>query len=425
MLSLQNKTKYIGSSYLRILQPPIGSAYRYFVEDFQQLLKNIPKSKPAIICGDLNFPETNWKKSSSSSEEENSILEIFEEAMFRKAIDFPTCSQNTLDVAFYRNCFVSSEKDLSFPTLYDCTNHMAVHTTLECPVTQSKPAPQNFRSFGNADYAGINNYPAVNPFQPICHTNINKMCKELYQYLDQMIEVYVPRRTQPRQCLAPWITSHTSNLLKQLKTENALLKRKPISYRKQQVHKLENLVTDFSEQDRKEYQEKLLSTRNTDATLKHLKFLNKSPSLPKIMISCNISSTNLNEQVDMLNEFIQSVFTPKQKFSITDIKSENPILTNFLISKRTVQKIVDQIDVTKSRGPNGLPPVFFQKTSAEISKILNKLFKNIKKIRKIPDSWKTAAVTPIHKKGHRRIVGNYRPVSLLNIESKLFKNTSI
>ena len=155
------------------------------------------------------------------------------------------------------------------------------------------------------------------------------MCKELYQYLDQMTEVYVPRRTRHRQCLAPWITSHTSNLLEQLKTEKAWLERKPTSYRKQQVHKLENLVTDFSEQYRTECQEKLLSTRNTDGIFKHLKCLNKSPNLPKIMISCNISSTNLNEQVDMLNEFLQSVFTPKQKFSITKIKSDNPILTNF------------------------------------------------------------------------------------------------
>ena len=64
------------------------------------------------------------------------------------------------------------------------------------------------------------------------------------------------------------------------------------------------------------------------------------------MISCNVSSTNLNEQVGMLNEFFQSIFSPKQKFNITNIESENPILTNFNISNRKIQKVVDQIDVT-------------------------------------------------------------------------------
>ena len=91
-----------------------------------------------------------------------------------------------------------SERDISFPILYDCTNHEAVHTTLECFVSESKPTLQNFRSFGNMGYDVINNYFAVNPFQPICHTNTNKICKELYPYLDQMIEVYVPRRTWHR-----------------------------------------------------------------------------------------------------------------------------------------------------------------------------------------------------------------------------------
>ena len=175
--------------------------------------------------------------------------------------------------------------------LHYCKNHEAVHTTLESSVTESKPALQIFRSFGNADYEGINSYFAVTPLQPICHSNINKICEELYQYLDEMIRINVPRRTRHKQCLAPWISSHTSNLLKHLKTKKVLLERKSTSYRKQQVQKLGNLVTNSSEQDRREYKEKLLSTRTIDAIFKHLNCLNKSPSLLKIMISFNISST--------------------------------------------------------------------------------------------------------------------------------------
>ena len=42
-------------------------------------------------------------------------------------------------------------------------------------------------------------------------------------------------------------------------------------------------------------------------------------------------------------------------------------------------------------------------------------------LQEIPDSWKIAAITPIFKKGDRRKVENYRPFSLLNIDSKILE----
>ena len=91
------------------------------------------------------------------------------------------------------------------------------------------------------------------------------------------------------------------------------------------------------------------------------------------------------------------------------------------ISKRTIEKKLDQIDVTKSREPNGLLRGFFRKTSGKISKIQKKLSRSIKRLGKIPEIGKTAAVTPIHKKGEVLKIGNYRPVSLLDIGSKIFE----
>ena len=209
--------------------------------------------------------------------------------------------------------------------------------------------------------------------------------------------------------------------MKKLKTQKRLLKRKPTSYRKAAVMKLENLVTESAEADRKDYQESLLSTRNTDVIIKHLKNLNKSPTLPKQIVSGDKVSTIVHEQVDILNEFFHSVFSLKQPFRISDIETKNPTLTNFNISVETIHSFLSELNITKSRSPNELPPAFFKKTSRQISVVLNKLLKVIRKQKRIIDIWKTAAVTPIHKKGDRRYVQNYRPVSLLDIESKILE----
>ena len=127
--------------------PPISSSYQYTIEDFQLLLRNIPKNKPIVICGDLNFPEANWKTLHSPNETEDKVIEMFEEKLFRQIIDFPTCGNNILDTAFYQNCHLSAEIDKSFPSIYNLTHHEAIRLSLENPVTETKPLIQNFRSF--------------------------------------------------------------------------------------------------------------------------------------------------------------------------------------------------------------------------------------------------------------------------------------
>ena len=49
------------------------------------------------------------------------------------------------------------------------------------------------------------------------------------------------------------------------------------------------------------------------------------------------------------------------------------------------------------------------------------MFKAVKRTRKLPKACKIAAVSPSHKKCERKSVKNYRPVSLLNIESRIFE----
>ena len=39
---------------------------------------------------------------------------------------------------------------------------------------------------------------------------------------------------------------------------------------------------------------------------------------------------------------------------------------------------------------------------------------------KLPLEWKKANIVPIHKKGNKQAVKNYRPVSLLPIFNKIF-----
>ena len=52
---------------------------------------------------------------------------------------------------------------------------------------------------------------------------------------------------------------------------------------------------------------------------------------------------------------------------------------------------------------------------------LSILFQNRIDRRAFPDTWKKSTIMPVHKKGDKQIVDNYRPVSLLPILGKIFE----
>ena len=79
-----------------------------------------------------------------------------------------------------------------------------------------------------------------------------------------------------------------------------------------------------------------------------------------------------------------------------------------------IKAILENLEISKIRGPDGIPPVFFKQLAAPLSVTLNSFFKNVKRLRKLPKKWKTGQITPIHKKSDKTVISNHRPITLLN-----------
>ena len=108
------------------------------------------------------------------------------------------------------------------------------------------------------------------------------------------------------------------------------------------------------------YQEKLQGYRKPDVILEPLKNLIKSQSLHNLPIYDSKQSTNTKEQTNMLNKLFLSVVCPKHEFSVHEILTEQPLLTNFDLYKKTINSMVSSLDISRLWGQNGLPPAFFQ-----------------------------------------------------------------
>ena len=65
-----------------------------------------------------------------------------------------------------------------------------------------------------------------------------------------------------------------------------------------------------------------------------------------------------------------------------------------------------------------LNPRILRALEDKLARPLTHIFNNSVETGIIPEDWKSANVTAIHKKGSRQEPGNYRPISLISVVCK-------
>ena len=132
---------------------------------------------------------------------------------------------------------------------------------------------------------------------------------------------------------------------------------------------------------------------------------------------------NDKEKADAFNEFFSNA--SRIDDSNAQLPDLQPVTDASLQSiEVTVQDVLDQLkalDVSKAYGPDGIPPRLFKEGKDMLASPLCRLYNISLQKHKFPAMLKMANVLPIHKKDDKNLCGNYRPVSLLNVNSKIFE----
>ena len=189
------------------------------------------------------------------------------------------------------------------------------------------------------------------------------------------------------------------------------------------MHQTERTVTIALECDRSSYLEKLSHTRDTHKLFKFFK--NFKPDCPMPSKNCHGSKTAVSDvdKVNLLNQYFQSVFSADESFDLNYMESFSNTdllgkLNSFDTSPVEIEHILNSLDVSKTRGPDSLPPCFFRHLSSVISLSLSVL-KIIKRTGSFPSVWKVGAISPMFESGSTFEACNYRPITLLNVVSKV------
>ena len=99
-------------------------------------------------------------------------------------------------------------------------------------------------------------------------------------------------------------------------------------------------------------------------------------------------------------------------------------MDEIIITTGGVKKLLDDLNVYKPNGPDGIPARMLKETSNEITEAMTVFIKAFLTQSDIPDIWRETLIPPLFKRGKKDCnkAENYRPRSLTSISCKALEH---
>ena len=152
----------------------------------------------------------------------------------------------------------------------------------------------------------------------------------------------------------------------------------------------------------------------------YVKSATKSTRIPSTVNYHGRFRNNPADLADIFNDFFEDQFSDESNYDI-DIDFSNDSVNDIDFSMNKIRKILKTINVNKAVGPDGIHGKVLKNCQEGIVYPLSYIFKVSYNMGQIPAEWKLANVVPVHKKGPKTSVENYRPISLISLVMKIFE----
>ena len=393
------------------------------VEKHLRSITRVKKYKKHYFFGDLNLRSVSWPDGSTDNSVVQKFVDLFDELGMQQIIEVPTHEQgNTLDLCFVSNAsFIKNVKVLSKNDVCS-SDHYGIAFELTSRA-KSKVSKRKIFDFKRANWDDLNrdlNYEDWDRYISSCDPN------EGWQYfknvLNSLMEKHIPTITIKDQGRPPWFDSETLNLCK----------KKERLHKKYKASKTPADYTRFSQCRKKlkllieEKMETNLNDDENDPALiskkfwGHLKSTNKSTRIPESVYYNSRHRNNPKDQTVLFNRFFADQFSEASLYDV-DIDWHNDQVNDIDFSLSKVRNLLKEVKPRKAAGPDRIHGMVLKNCAFGLAYPLSKLFQVSYNTGIIPQEWKLANVVPVHKKGTKADVTNYRPISLTCLIMKIFE----
>ena len=419
----------------------IGAVYRSPNSDtinFSHLcdLMNVAFNSPALhvlVTGDFNMPLIDWTYWTVASQGsiDAEFLDLVNDLFVSQHIDFPTRIRegqvpSLLDLVLTNEESFISEI-MSLPPLGK-SDHIIISFEFQCYLKIN--GCRNYKyNYGRGDYQSMTS-ELLNINWPILFNglDIDATWSIFHSTMLQLINKYVPTILISSPGPRPmWMNSATLKAVKQKR--KAWMKYKATRQISDFVTytKYRNLSTIAVRDAKYTFERNLASKVKSDCNLfwKYVRSCTKVQSNVGIMERDDGSPTETDyEAANVLNTFFTSVFTKESLFDIPSLsdKSNGMDLNSITITHQDIIHQIQKLDPNKSCGPDKIHPRVIKGTIDGLITLLFYIYTKSLHEGSVPASWKDAIITPIHKKGNKKVPSNYRPISLTSVFCRMLES---
>ena len=387
-----------------------------------------------LIMGDFNLGEINWS-SNITNTNENHIASQFLECI-RDCFLYQHVKNNTR----YRTGSEPSLLDLILTNEEDMINiinympglgksdHLQLQFTYNCYTEISKTIFTKMNFF-KGNYTGLSRELAqIDWLQALDGVDVSASWEILTEQLSNLIETYIPvsKVSSGTGTKTPYITQNCHDAIrkKHSKWEKFLHCKTNQNY---DIYKdARNKVITEMRRSKYEYEKNLATQIKTDPKLfwSYVRSkLKTKGKLGQLKTQNNTLTNDSQEKAEVLNTYFASVFEIESQGALPEFPDRDfdETLSYVEITENLVEKAIDRLKPSKSQGPDNLHPKLIKECKNTLLQPLTLIFKQSLNESVLPDVWKQANVTSIHKKGDKTKPDNYRPISLTSVPCKLME----
>ena len=446
-----NKTLVIACIY----RPP-RSDHRQFCTQLEDALRKLQTTTPhVLLLGDFNAKNAQWLDTDVTDASGDSLACLLETHGLVQHVSFPTCivrdvPKSCLDLVISN---IPSDQVSAAPAApLGSSDHLSVRGTIQVSsVTtppQDPPAPQWSWTWEASRVSALRSALSATQLLPPDQACAQLSTDELWQTwrgeLLRVAHLYCttfPLKDRSMHSLPlgstsrrrPWITEELRQaiamkhrlfrdhlrLQSQLSWNTFRTQRNKVMMMLRQAKSAFVCQANGQSRDQPPY----FNHGRLHKLMACLKLKSKD-QMPDI----NDHGRTLTSPTDKATAF-NNFFVSESQKSVTPGESDVPTidapevtdsqLQKFSVDTEEVLELLRDLDVHKAAGDDHIPTRLLKETASEISPSLCRLF-NISFLRgDLPLDWRSATVSPIHKKGSKGLTTNYRPISLLSIVSKV------